>query len=117
MRPPNLNEDTLKLLYETGVENLPEYERWLDCPEDEIRDRFVVIGEEVVGEEVTRGFGGCWPTIDDALESYDWNAGAPVFLIDIFEWPSSALRDIRLIPRADVFSRNLANEHGDPVIP
>lgn len=98
MRPPNLNTDTLDLLYEWAPENLPEKERWLDCPPEEIDDRFALIGEdEVLHEHVVTSFGGCWPTISGALTSYDWNAGAPAYLVDLFAEPDVALIPIKLI--------------------
>lgn len=98
MRPPNLNTDTLDLLYEWAPENLPPKERMLDCPPEEVNDRFVVIGEEVVYKDVTSGFGGCWPDLSDALESYDWNAGPPAYVVDLFAGPEVALFTVRLIP-------------------
>lgn len=116
MRPPDLNEDTLRLLYETGVEDLPPIERWLDVDEEEIGDRYVMIGEQTIGKESLYGFGGCWPNLSDALESYDWNAGAPVFVVDLFSAPPAALIDIALDARPNGH-RSLADERGEPVIP
>jgi hypothetical protein len=122
MKPPHLNTDTLDLLYATDVENLPPKERWLDVEPEEINDRFVVIGEEVIHETVFRGFGGCWPDLHDALDSYDNNAGIPVFVVDLFAEPKNALIDVIFKPeprRVDnyVARRSLADDHGDPVIP
>lgn len=99
MRPPNLNTDTLDALYNTGVEDLPAKERWLDVHPNEINDRYVVIGEEALGDDlISRGFGGCWPDLRDALQSYDWNAGAPVYIVDLWHPPDQAVIRVILNP-------------------
>lgn len=113
----SINKRTLDLLYATGVEGLPDKDRWLNGEIGEENDRYVVIGEEVLGEDlISRGFGGCWPGLSDALDSYDWNAGAPVFVVDLFEEPAHALRDVTLAPVLEP-RRSFVDEHGEPVIP
>jgi hypothetical protein len=117
MKNPNIIDATLDLLYATGVEGLPEKDQFLYPHPGEENDRYVIIGEEVLGDElISRGFGGCWPSRSDALDSYDWNAGAPVYMIDLFCEPKDALWDIKLEPAFGP-RRSLVDEHGDPVIP
>jgi hypothetical protein len=117
MKPPNLNTDTLDLLYEWAPTGLPPKERWLDADPNEINDRYVVIGEEVVGTQVARGFGGCWPGLKDALDSYDWNAGAPTYIIDLFHPPTAALLDVILTPSAGDRFRSLVDNAGELELP
>lgn len=94
MRAP-INEATLDLLLHADVEDVPERWVWLELEEP---DRYVVIGEEVIDSSVRRGFGGCWPTMAGALASYDWNAGPPIAILDLFSPPEVALHDVILTP-------------------
>jgi hypothetical protein len=123
MKNPNVIDTTLDLLYEMDLQGLPEKDQFLYAEPGEEHDRFVVIGEEVLGDElISRGFGGCWPLLDDALESYDWNAGAPAFVIDLFVEPRRALIDVvmKASPRkADgyVARRSLVDDAGELEFP
>jgi hypothetical protein len=112
VRPPDLNEATLDALYETSVEGLPEKGRWLDADPNEVDDRYVIIGEEVALDSVTRRFGGCWQTLADALESYDWNAGVPAFVVDLFSPPESAVQYVTLTPSVSEFGWGSFDDRG-----
>ena len=109
-----MNDRTLNLLYELDVEDLPERDVWTE-PEH-ADDRFVVIGEEVVGTDVRRGFGGAWATVRDALASYDWNAGPPAFIVDIGAHAERALIPIVLTARTEPV-RSFIDAHGGPTLP
>lgn len=108
----NFRTDTLDALYDLSIEGLPERANW-DLPIEtpsEANDRYVVIAEEVTGDEVYRHFGGCWPEANDALRSYDWSYGPPVFLVDLWVAPEQAAQRIELTPALTGAAFNLSDE-------
>jgi hypothetical protein len=110
--PNNFRADTLDALYDLDIEGLPERARWNDRPEtpSALDDRYVVIAEEIAGDEVVRSFGGCWPQDDDALRSYDWSYGPPVYVVDLWAPPAEATRRVKLTPSFDSPVFNIAEE-------